>query len=277
MLCLCLSCVAPQNDMLLQWSETLCHFITFVDGTPRNLVDKSMFSKTVVGIGYFPTLVPIQVLDCVDSNRELKDVLEKFHAHACYKAAAQALGGTMKGMKFLGQPSIDKMCYTQVHGFMKVANIRGVEDYEGKCSDKSKRVGIFTDGSYFPEPVDKAGGAIVLPSGHVWIFRPRGKQSIYKVELLALTLASGVPFPNDFIWTDSQGCLNTVDGTNPRVLFRSWIKKVRNNRDVEHIMLNYVPGHTKVPGNYIADKYAKLATKLPNNRSRFRVIHGTLW
>ena len=102
--------------------------------------------------------------------------------------------------------------------------------------------------------MDKAEGAIVFPSGHVC-----------KAELFALTLASGVAFSNDFIWTDSQECLKATDGTNPRVLFRSWIKIVRNNRDVKHIMLNYVPGHTGVPGNEIADKYAKLATKLPKN------------
>ena len=69
----------------------------------------------------------------------------------------------MKCMKFLGLASTDNMWYNKVHGARKVANIQGVDVYEGKCSDKSKRVGTFTDGSYFPEPVDKAGGAVVFP------------------------------------------------------------------------------------------------------------------
>ena len=75
----------------------------------------------------------------------------------------------------------------------------GVDVYEGRCSDKTIRVGNFTDGSYFQEPRDKAGRAIVFPSGQFWIFRPSGKQACYKAELLALVLASGAAFPHKFI------------------------------------------------------------------------------
>ena len=78
------------------------------------------------------------------------------------------------------------------------------------------RTGLLEWG-YFPEPRDKAGGAIVFPSGHVGIFRPSGKQACYKAELLALVLASGAAFPHEFIWTDPQGCLKAMEGTNTRV------------------------------------------------------------
>ena len=86
--------------------------------------------------------------------------------------------------------------------------------------------------------------------------------------MLALVLASGVAFPHEFVWTDSQGCLKAIDGTNPRVLFHGWINSVRNCRDAKHIMLSHVPGHIGVLGNEIADQYAKLATKLPNNKTQ---------
>ena len=107
-----------------------------------------------------------------------------------------------------------------MHGFKCIANIMGVDVYEGRCSNKSVRVGIFTDKSYFPEPRDKAGGAIVVLSIQVWIFRPSGKKACYLAELLALVLASGVAFPHEFIWNDSQGYLKAIEETNPRVLFR---------------------------------------------------------
>ena len=152
-----------------------------------------------------------------------------------------------------------------MHSSKCIANIMGVDVYEGRCSDKSIRVGIFTDGSYFSEPRDKAGGAIVFPSGQVWIFRPSGKKACYLAELLALLLASGVAFLHEFIWTDSQGCLKAIEETNSRVLFREWINSVRNSRSNKHIMLSHVPGHIGVLGNVIADRYAKIATKLPNN------------
>ena len=126
-------------------------------------------------------------------------------------------------------------------------------------------MGIFTDGSYFPQPRDKAGGAIVFPSGQVWTFRPSGKQACYKAELPALVLASVEAFPHEFIWTDSQGCLKAIEGTNPRALFRGWINSVRNLWNNKHIMLSHVQWHIGVLGNEIADKYAKLPTMLPNN------------
>ena len=173
-----------------------------------------MFSKTGVGIRHLPTLVPIRVLDCVDRYRENRQVLENYHAHVCYKVAAQPLGGTMKGMVLLGRPMLDELWNNRVQAFKCIANIMGADVYEGRCSYKSIRVGIFTDGSYFPEPRDKAGAAIVLPSGQVWIFGPSGKQTCYKAELLALVLASDVAFPHEFIWTDSQGCLKGIEGTN---------------------------------------------------------------
>ena len=67
-----------------------------------------MFLKSGVGIGHLPTLVPIRVLECVDRYREDRQVLENYHAHVCYKVAAQALGGTMRGMVFLGQRTLDE-------------------------------------------------------------------------------------------------------------------------------------------------------------------------
>ena len=69
---------------------------------------------------------------------------------------------------------MNRLMNNRVHGFKCIANIMGVDVYEGRCSDKSIRVGIFMDGSYFPQPRDKAGGAIVFSSGEVWIFRPSG-------------------------------------------------------------------------------------------------------
>ena len=95
-------CVPPQRDMLQKWSDTLCQCITFIVGIPRKLVEKSMFPKSGVGIGHLPTLVPIRLLDSVDRYREVKKVSDKYHAHVCYRVAAQALGGSMKGMGFLG-------------------------------------------------------------------------------------------------------------------------------------------------------------------------------
>ena len=91
-----------------------------------------MFSKTGIGIGHLPTLVPIRVLDCVDRYREHKHVLENYHAHMCYKVAAQALGGTMKGMVFLGRPTLDELWNNRVHGFKCIANMMGVDVYEGR-------------------------------------------------------------------------------------------------------------------------------------------------
>ena len=82
-----------------------------------------MFLKSGVSIGHLPTLVPIRVLDCVDRYREFKDVSDKYHAQVCYRVAAQALGGTMKGMVFLGQPTLDELWNNRVHGFKCIGSI----------------------------------------------------------------------------------------------------------------------------------------------------------
>ena len=96
-------CVPPQRDILQKWSDTLCQFITFILGVPKGLIGKSMLPRPGVGIGRLPTLVPIRVLDCVYRYMEDRHLMENHHAHVWYRVAAQALGGTINGMVFLGE------------------------------------------------------------------------------------------------------------------------------------------------------------------------------
>ena len=46
---------------------------------------------------------------------------------------------------------------------------------------------------------------------------------------------------------------------------RGWVEKIRVGKEEKKVMVNYVPGHNGFLGNKIADKYAKMAAKLPNN------------
>ena len=95
--------------------------------------------------------------------------------------------------------------------------------------------------------------------------RLSGVQSSYKAELSALVLAAESALPREIIFSDSQGSLTAVEGNKQRFLYKDWVYSIRKEVKEKGLVLSYVPGHSGIKGNELADRHAKKAVHLPNS------------
>lgn len=130
---------------------------------------------------------------------------------------------------------------------------------------------LYTDGSYIPGPPPSSSAAFYIPElsfGNTWKLNP--SISVFASELFALLealkwvmLHSG---GNDVvIYSDSYSSLQTILSLSPacehRLVFniQSLLYSFGQVASSGTICLQWVPGHSSIPGNVVADRLAKQA------------------
>lgn len=159
-------------------------------------------------------------------------------------------------------------CKNQINGFKgavfksftseaEAKNFIGVS----KNSTIKERISVFTDGSFFPEH-KTAGCATVIPSENKVYYAAVAGASNNVGELTGIMLALQFTTAPLEIFTDSRYSINVLSNNysaKENVQLISNIKKLLENRDV---IFTYVPAHTGVFYNEIADEYAKRGCSL---------------
>ena len=265
-------CIPPWPPGLQKISDLLCDFVQGVKGIPKALVTKTLFSKQGLGLSHVPTLIPVRVLDALNSYVEAlhPSTQECPFSLGCHQSACKCLGASCRGSgvpvqravsQYMALPSGVVRCPLQVDG-LQVFSLSTPIQWSPNTDC------IYTDGSYCPDG-GLAGCAVLLPQGQVYMTRPPGAQSIYKAELLAVLIACSVAGLGFQILCDSLGVIRAVTGTSRRVVLGRWVHRIRNLLAQKNLRLKHVRGHTGEAGNELVDRLAKRSCRLPTQHPQF--------
>ena len=125
---------------------------------------------------------------------------------------------------------------------------------------------VYTDGSLIANGENKVGASMVIPSknqNYRWKLQPH--HSILSAELFAIQKATSLTANNPqpvTIFTDSQAALSLLSSIQPKS-YKTTVNAIQNNLLSARTMINihWVPGHSAIKGNELADKQAKLAAQ----------------
>ena len=89
-------------------------------------------------------------------------------------------------------------------------------------------------------------------------------QSAYKAEVYGMFLACKYSSSCATIFTDCYAVLKAVKYRKQRLVEARLIRFIREHVDRKHLSLQYVRGHSGIPGNEEVDRRAKAAVNLPD-------------
>ena len=145
------------------------------------------------------------------------------------------------------------------------------------CNEShSDSIWVYTDAS---KTVEGVGAAVTIPSKSLQDDAKLNKYySIYSAELIAIDLALNLidkcPWDKYTIFTDSQSAIKAIPSYNPKTpllrKIQEWLIRIHSKR--KRIRFCWVPGHTLIRGNELADQIAK-ATANSNKPIRNYPMH----
>ena len=261
-----LQCIQIVWDLLLKIQRWLKDFLLAIVGLPTFLCNKTLYSSHKFGLGllHIPVVVATRMLDNVSNvlckygahhlmHSEmgylhiLQSVVDALHAET--SASVLPLGGTSDVQEVLNYSS-----------FSDVEIQNWVWQYKHYIDTEHS---AYSDGSFF-ESCNKCAGAAALEDGRTLCVRPPGYQSAYKAEVYGMFLACEYSFSCATIFTDCSAVLKAVKYRKERVVEARLIRLIGEHVDRKHMSLQYVRGHSGIPGNEEVDRRAKAAVNLPD-------------
>lgn len=155
--------------------------------------------------------------------------------------------------------------------FKSFSTLKEAEDFIRVIKHFEDAVECYTDGSFMN---NKSGGACVFPNNKVYYGCVEGdhhtnnRGELYGI-LLACTYCES---PRICIYTDSQYSINILQNGYSANQNNDLIEKIKKTK--KEYRLVYVPAHTGIKYNEIADKYAKIACSLNPEQIETREIGG---
>ncbi len=124
---------------------------------------------------------------------------------------------------------------------------------------------VYTDGSYMNN--NSGGSAVVIENKSVFFAKTNvdSEQTNNRGELLGIRLALQNTSGNILIYTDSQYSINVLSNGYTSKKNLDMIQQIHDLMKDRIVHYKYVPAHTGVLYNEIADKYAKMACSLEND------------
>jgi hypothetical protein len=117
---------------------------------------------------------------------------------------------------------------------------------------------IYTDGSKSDEGV----GCSVISWPHMYLQRLPNQTSVYTAEAKAIDFAGQLgDRERKVILTDSLSTIDAVKNNNKNPIIQRIIRKLHENRG--RLKLKWIPGHSGITGNELADREAKIASTRP--------------
>ena len=261
-----LQCIPIVWDLLLKIQRWLKDFLLAIVGLPTFLCNKTLYSSHKFGLGllHIPVVVATRMLDNVSNvlckygaHHLMHSQMGYFHIlqsvvialHAETSASVLPLGGTSDVQEVLNYGS-----------FWHVE----IQNWVWQCKHYiDTEHSAYSDGSFF-ESCNKCAGAAVLEDGRTLCVRPPGYQSAYKAEVYGMFLACEYSSSCAIIFTDCNAVLKAVKYRKERVVEARLIRLIGEHVDRKHMSLQYVRGHSGIPGNEEVDRRAKAAVNLPD-------------
>ena len=261
-----LECIPIVWDLLLKIQRGSKDFLLAIVGLPTFLCNKTLYSSHKFGIGllHIPVVVATRMLDNVSkvfckygAHHLMHSEMGYLHIlhsavdalHAETSASVLPLGGTSDVQEVLNYSS-----------FWDVE----IQNWVWQCKHYiDTEHSAYSDGSFF-ESCNKCAGAAVLEDGRTLCVRPPGYQSAYKAEVYGMFLACKYSSSCATIFTDCYAVLKAVKYRKERVMEARLIRLIREHVDRKHLSLQYVRGHSGIPGNEEVDRRAKAAVNLPD-------------